>query len=73
MHFELYKNILSVYNYRQIKQLTNDLIELEFLSVIGSNLKIIRMDKDNIIIKGVIKTIQIGDILNDLQNSDEKK
>lgn len=61
MHFEFYKNILVISNYRQIKQLTNDLIEVEGLSVYGSLLKVIRLDKDKIAIKGEVNKIILGE------------
>lgn len=61
MQFEFYKNILSVNNYRQIKHLRSDLIELDKIIVKGTDLEVLRLSKDFIIIRGVIKTIQIGD------------
>ncbi len=63
MHFEFYKNILSINNYRQIKQLNRDLIELDQMTVSGTDLEVLRLSKDCIIIRGVIKSIQIGDAL----------
>lgn len=61
MQFEFYKNILSVNNYRQIKQIERDLIVLERLTIIGQDLEVLRLSKDSIIIRGLIKTIELGD------------
>lgn len=61
MQFEYYKNILSVSNYRQIQQLDSDLIALERLTIHGHNLEVLRLDKDSIVIKGVITKVEIGD------------
>ena len=61
MQFEYYKNILAVNNYRQIKQIDSDLIVLENLSIQGSNLRVLKLDKECIIIKGVIVNIKMGD------------
>lgn len=61
MQFEFYKNILSINNYRQIKQIDSDLICLESISISGKELKVIRLDKDNIVIKGLIKKIDLGE------------
>lgn len=61
MQFEFYKNILSVNNYRQIKQIERDLIVLEHLTILGENLEVLKLSKDLIIIRGVIHTIQLGD------------
>lgn len=61
VQFEFYKNILSVNNYRQIKQIERDLIVLEHLTISGENLEVLKLSKDLIIIRGVIKTIELGD------------
>lgn len=61
VQFEYYKNILSVSNYRQIQQMDSDLIALEKIKIYGQELKVLRLDKDCIIIKGVIKKIEMGD------------
>ena len=61
MQFEFYKNILAVNNYRQIKQIERDLIVLEHLTIRGENLEVLKLSKDLIIIRGVIKTIELGD------------
>ncbi|MDE6656625.1 MAG: hypothetical protein K2J85_06520, partial [Anaeroplasmataceae bacterium] len=61
MQFEYYKNILSVTNYRQIQQINSDLISLEKISVYGQDLKVLKLDKDCIIIQGVIVKIELGD------------
>ncbi|MDE5715823.1 MAG: YabP/YqfC family sporulation protein [Anaeroplasmataceae bacterium] len=61
MQFEFYKNILAVNNYRQIKQLDNDLIALEKLKIHGTNLHVLKLDKEVIIVEGVIQKIELGD------------
>ncbi len=61
MQFEFYKNILSINNYRQIKQLDSDLICLENISISGEKLRVVRLDKDNIVIKGLIQKIDLGE------------
>lgn len=61
MQFEYCKNILSVSNYRQIQQLDSDLIALEYLTIHGQKLEVLRLDKDSIVIKGIITQIEIGD------------
>lgn len=61
VQFEFYKNILSVNNYRQIKQIERDLIVLEHLTISGESLEVLKLSKDLIIIRGVIKTIELGD------------
>ena len=59
MQFEYYKNILSVSNYRQIQQINSDLIALDKLMIQGQNLKVLRLEKDLIIIQGVIVKIEM--------------
>lgn len=61
MQFEFYKNVLAINNYRQIKQMRSDLIELENLRVQGKNLKVLKLDKDTIIVEGVIVKLEMGD------------
>lgn len=61
MQFEFYKNVLSINNYRQIKQINHDLIELENLRITGKDLKVLRLDKDTIIVEGVIVKLEMGD------------
>lgn len=61
MQFEYYKNILSISNYRQIQQMDSDLIALENIKVYGQDFKILKLDKDCIVIKGVINKIEMGD------------
>ncbi|MDE7106143.1 MAG: YabP/YqfC family sporulation protein [Anaeroplasmataceae bacterium] len=69
MQFEYYKNILSISNYRQIQQMDSDLIALENIRIEGHNLKVLRLDKDSILIQGVIIKIEMKeDKKNDLQN-----
>ncbi|MDE7264470.1 MAG: YabP/YqfC family sporulation protein [Anaeroplasmataceae bacterium] len=61
MQFEYYKNILSITNYRQIQQLDSDLIALDKIKVYGKDLKVLRLDKDTIIIQGVIVKLELED------------
>lgn len=61
MQFEFYKNILAINNYRQIKQINHDLIILEKLKIQGENLHVLKLDKEVIIIEGVIHKIELGD------------
>ncbi len=61
MQFEFYKNVLAINNYRQIKQINHDLIELENLRITGKDLKVLRLDKDTIIVEGVIVKLEMGD------------
>ena len=61
MQFEYYKNILSVTNYRQIQKIDSDLISLEKMNIVGKNLKVLKLDKDSIVIEGVIVRIEMGE------------
>lgn len=60
MLFEFYNNYLKVTNYRQLKQLNNDLIEIDNLLITGTDLKILRIDKEVIVIKGIILNLKLG-------------
>jgi hypothetical protein len=60
MLFEYYNNYLRVTNYRQLKLLEDDNIVIDNLKIIGSNLVILSMDKDEIIIYGNIINLIIG-------------
>lgn len=60
MFFEFYNNYLKVTNYRQLKQLKNDLIEVDNLLITGSNLNILKIDKEVIVIKGIINNLKLG-------------
>ena len=60
MFFEFYNNYIKVTNYRQLKQLKNDLIEVDNLLITGSNLNIIKIDKEVIVIKGIINNLKLG-------------
>ena len=59
MEFEYYKNILAVSNYRQILQINHDLIALDKITIHGDTLKVLRLDKDKIVIHGVITKIEM--------------
>ena len=60
MFFEFYNNYLKVTNYRQLKQLKNDLIEIDNLLITGNNLNILKIDKEEIVIKGIILNLKLG-------------
>ena len=60
MFFEFYNNYLKVSNYRQLKQLKNDLIEIDNLLITGNNLNILKIDKEEIVIKGIILNLKLG-------------
>ncbi|MDE6584889.1 MAG: YabP/YqfC family sporulation protein [Anaeroplasmataceae bacterium] len=53
--------MLSVSNYRQIQQIDSDLIALEKLNIYGKNMRVLKLDKDCIVIQGVINKIEMGD------------
>ena len=59
MEFEYYDNFLKVTNYRQLKQLNNDLIEVDKLFITGKNLVILSMDNEVIVINGTITEIRL--------------
>ena len=59
MSFEFYNNYLKVSNYRQLKLLNNDLIEIDNLTITGYNLNVKKMDKEQILINGRILNIEI--------------
>ena len=60
MLFEFFNNYLKVTNYRQLKQLNNDLIEVDNLLITGTDLKILRIDKEVIVVKGIILNLKLG-------------
>lgn len=64
MELEYYKNILSISNYRQIQHMDSDLIALKEIRVYGHDLKVLRLDKNQIIIQGYINTLEMGDTKN---------
>ena len=61
MQVKLDKNILTVDNYKQICNVNNDLIVLEEIKIIGDTLKIKYLDKNRIVIVGIIKKLLFGD------------
>lgn len=61
MHIEANKNYILIDNYLQINQIDHDLIELKNIIINGSDLKIINLTPNIIIIKGQIKNINIKD------------
>jgi hypothetical protein len=54
-------NLASIDNYKQICSVADDLIVLEEIKIRGKNLKIKFLDKNRIVIVGIIKSIYIGD------------
>ena len=61
MLFEYYENYLKITNYRQLKLLEDVKIVVDNLIIMGVNLKIILINKDEIIIKGSINNLTIGE------------
>ncbi len=61
MRIEANKNYILIDNYLQINQIDHDLIELKNIIINGSDLKIINLTPNIIIIKGQIKNINIKD------------
>ena len=61
MHIEANKNYILIDNYLQINQIDHDLRELKNIIINGSDLKIINLTPNIIIIKGQIKNINIKD------------
>jgi hypothetical protein len=61
MLIKIENNLASIDNYKQICSVASDLIVLEEIKVKGNNLKIKFLDKNRIVIVGVIKSISIGD------------
>jgi hypothetical protein len=61
MQIKIEKNLIAVDNYKQICNINNDLIVLEEVKIVGENLKIKYLDKNRIIIVGVVKKITFGD------------
>lgn len=66
MDLEINKNLMRIDNYKQIKSIKSDLIELEEINIYGDDLKIIRLDGYSIVVKGVFKKIIMGIDKNDL-------
>lgn len=73
MRISLENNLLSIDNYKQIINLTNDLIQLEEVIVQGCKLNVLYLDSYQIIIQGTFKQIQLGDNTHEIQNYNEKK
>ena len=61
MLFEYYENHLRVTNYRQLKLLEDVKIVVDNLIINGIELVILSIDKDEIIIKGKINNLILGD------------
>ena len=61
MHIEANKNYILIDNYLQINQIDHDLRELKNIIINGSDLKIINLTPNIIIIKGQIKNINLKD------------
>ena len=60
MEFEYYNNYLKIANYRQLKLLESDKIIVDNLEIIGLDFFIMNMNKEEILIKGLISNIKIG-------------
>lgn len=73
MQLSLEKNLLSIDNYKQIFVLDSDLIQVKDIKVVGEKFKVLYLDGYKIVIQGIFKNIQLGDIDNELQNNYEKK
>lgn len=54
-------NLLSIDNYNQIIDINNDLILLDKIEIIGSNLSVKFLDKYRIVVSGCFKNIKLGD------------
>lgn len=61
MHIKIDDNLIAIDNYKQICNINSDLIVLEQMKINGNNLKIKYLDKNRIVIVGVIKSIYFGD------------
>lgn len=61
MLMKVENNLASIDNYKQICSVADDLIVLEEIKIRGNNLKIKYLDKNRIVIVGIIKSINIGD------------
>ncbi len=61
VEFEYYKNILCIKNFRQIQHIDSDLIALREIRVYGKDLKVLRLDKDSIILEGYIEKLEMGE------------
>lgn len=73
MQLSLEKNLLSIDNYKQIFVLGSDLIQVKDIKVVGEKFKVLYLDGYKIVIQGIFKNIQLGDIDDELQNNYEKK
>lgn len=73
MRLALENNLLSIDNYKQIMELTNDLIQVEGVRIKGQDLKVKYLDKRKIVIQGTFKGIQLGDNIYELQSDNEQK
>ena len=57
MKIEINNNLISVDNYKQIKQIENDLIVLQNVKIIGKSLNIKHLDQHLIVVEGIINNI----------------
>ena len=62
-YIDIFDDKLHVYNYKKLLKLNSKNIQLKFekfiLDIKGDNLKIIEMNKIEILIKGIIDTVRI--------------
>lgn len=73
MRLSLENNLLSVDNYKQIMNLSSDLIQLEEIMIQGCNMNVLYLDKYRIVLEGTFKGIQLGDNKHDIQNNNGQK
>ena len=62
-YIDIYDNNLHAFNYIKLLKLSSDNINLKFMNFIleitGNNLKILQMNKDEILINGEINNVRI--------------
>ena len=61
MQLRIENNLCSIDNYKQIKSLSNDLIVVDTIKLIGSNFIILRLDNEKIVISGKFVHIDLGE------------
>ena len=68
MKIEINNNLISIDNYKQIKQIESDLIVLQNVKIIGKDLNIKHLDQYMIVVEGIINNITLGEWNNELQD-----
>ena len=61
MEFEYYKNILYIKNFRQIQHIDSDLIALKEIKIYGKDLRVLKLDKNSMILEGYIEKLEMGE------------